>query len=35
MHVCYWWEGQKERDHYRGQDIGERGILRYWGDKVG
>jgi hypothetical protein len=23
MHTGYWWEGQKERDHYEEQDVDE------------
>jgi hypothetical protein len=38
MHVGFWWESQKERDHYEGFDVGGRIILRRilgeieWGD---
>jgi hypothetical protein len=21
MHICFWWESQRERDHYEDQDI--------------
>jgi hypothetical protein len=27
MHVGYWWESQKERDHFENQDIGGWTIL--------
>jgi hypothetical protein len=29
MHTGYWWEIQKERDHWEDQDIGEWTILRW------
>jgi hypothetical protein len=29
MHIGYWWESQKERDHYEDQDIGAWIILKY------
>jgi hypothetical protein len=28
MHTGFWWEGQKERDHYRDLDISSRIILK-------
>jgi hypothetical protein len=28
MHIAYWWESQKERDHYREQHIGGWIILK-------
>jgi hypothetical protein len=29
MHIGYWWESQKERDYYEGQDLGVRTVLKY------
>jgi hypothetical protein len=29
MHVGYWWEIQKERDHWEDQDVGECTILKW------
>jgi hypothetical protein len=29
MHVGYWWESQKERHHWEGQDIGRWTILKW------
>jgi hypothetical protein len=29
MRIEYWWESQKERDHYEDQDIGGWIILRW------
>jgi hypothetical protein len=26
MHIEYWWESQKERDHWKDQDVGGRAI---------
>jgi hypothetical protein len=28
MHIEYWWESQKERDHSEDQDVGEWIILK-------
>jgi hypothetical protein len=28
MHIGYWWESQKERDHYEDQDVGGWKILK-------
>jgi hypothetical protein len=28
MHIVYWWESQKERDHYEDQDVGGWIILK-------
>jgi hypothetical protein len=32
MHIGYWWEGQKERDHSEDQDVGG-WIIRKGADK--
>jgi hypothetical protein len=29
MHKGYWWESQKERDHYEDQDVGGWTILKW------
>jgi hypothetical protein len=29
MYIGFWWEDQKERDHYEDQDVGGRIILRW------
>jgi hypothetical protein len=29
MHIGYWWESQKERDHWEDQDIGAWTILKW------
>jgi hypothetical protein len=29
MHIGFWWESQKERDHYEDLDVGGRIILRW------
>jgi hypothetical protein len=34
MHIGYWWESQKERDHWEDQDVGGWTILKWgWGGK--
>jgi hypothetical protein len=29
MHIGYWWESQKERDHWEDKDVGEWTILKW------
>jgi hypothetical protein len=29
MHIGYWWESQKERDHYQDRDVDEWTILKW------
>jgi hypothetical protein len=29
MHIGYWWESQKERDHWKDQDVGRWTILKW------
>jgi hypothetical protein len=29
MHIGFWWESQKERDHYEDLDVGGRIILEW------
>jgi hypothetical protein len=29
LHVGYWWESQKVRDHWEDQDVGGRTILKW------
>jgi hypothetical protein len=29
MHIGYWWESQKERDHYEDQDVDRWTILKW------
>jgi hypothetical protein len=35
MHVGYWWESQKQRDHYEDQDLGGWIILKWILDRKG
>jgi hypothetical protein len=29
MHIGYWWESQKERDHWKDQDVGALTVLKW------
>jgi hypothetical protein len=29
MHIGYWWENHKERDHWKGQDVDGWTILKW------
>jgi hypothetical protein len=29
MHIGYWWESQKERDHWEDQDVGGWTVLKW------
>jgi hypothetical protein len=29
IHIGYWWESQKERDHYEDQDVGGWIVLKW------
>jgi hypothetical protein len=35
MHIGYWWESQKERDHWEDQDVGGWTILKWILDRMG
>jgi hypothetical protein len=35
MHIGYWWESQKERDHWEDQDMGGWIILKWILDRMG
>jgi hypothetical protein len=35
MHIGYWWEIQKGRDHWEDQDVGEWTILKWILNRMG
>jgi hypothetical protein len=35
MHIIFWWESQKKRDHYEDQDVGGWTILKWILDRMG
>jgi hypothetical protein len=35
MHVVYWWESQKERDHWEDQGVGGWIILKWISERYG
>jgi hypothetical protein len=35
MHIGYWWESQKERDHWEDLDVGGWTILKWILDRMG
>jgi hypothetical protein len=35
MHIGYWWESQKERDHWEDQDVGGWIILKWISREIG
>jgi hypothetical protein len=35
MHIGYWWECQKERDHWEDRDVGGWTILKWILDRMG
>jgi hypothetical protein len=35
MHIGYWWEIQKERDHYENLDVSGKTILKWISDRMG
>jgi hypothetical protein len=35
MHIGYWWESQKERDHWEDQDVGGWTMLKWILERMG
>jgi hypothetical protein len=35
MHIGYWWESQKERDHWEDQDVSGWTILKWTLERMG